>query len=171
MRTNSSSAWTKGILLNWLVLRDAMTSIYDDLYKITTILCRDALIVKKTGRGRQRYILSHLIKGVWGVKKNGVAPFLFFGYLVSNKKERNDSWSLHMKIYHKQLECSRSTKTTGRGRSLGREPSPPSSTLYTHTGLQPNREWSDSALFYFSTKQKMEWLCFICQTRNRTTLF
>ena len=69
-----------------------------------------------------------------------------------------------MKINHKYLECSRSTKTTGCERSLGRERSPPSPTLYTHIALQPNKERSGYTLFYSSIKQKLERLYSVYQT-------
>jgi hypothetical protein len=53
-------------------------------------------------------------------------------------------------INSKYLECSRSTKTTGCEHS---HPSPP---LNSHMALQPNNKRNGSALFYSSTKQKME---------------
>ena len=74
-------------------------------------------------------------------------------------------------INSKYLGCSRSTKTTGCERSRVRERSYPSPPLNSHMTLQPNNKRSGSALFYSSTKQKMEWFRSACQTHNEMTQF
>jgi hypothetical protein len=103
------------------------------------------------------------------VDENEAVAFLFSVYFVLTKK--SGSCSLHIKIYHKYLEYSRSTKMTGCECSTGRKRPPLSPHLYTHVTLQPNKEQSSSALFYSSSKQKMERLCSACQTQNRPTPF
>jgi hypothetical protein len=74
-------------------------------------------------------------------------------------------------INGKYLGCSRSTKTTGCERSRGRERSPPSPPFNSHMTLQPNNKLSGYALFYSSTKQKMERFSSACQTQNEMTQF
>jgi hypothetical protein len=68
-------------------------------------------------------------------------------------------------INSKYLGCSRSTKTT---RCECSHPFPP---LNSHMALQPNNKRSGSALFYSSTKQKMEWFRSACQTQNEMAQF
>jgi hypothetical protein len=85
----------------------------------------------------------------------------FYVWLPHRRAER-----LLKSINSKYLGCPRSTKTTGCERSRGRERSHPSPPLNSHMTLQPNNKRSGSALFYSSTKRKMERFSSACQTQN-----
>jgi hypothetical protein len=91
--------------------------------------------------------------------------FFMFGF------QRRRAECLLESIYGKYLECSRSTKTIECERSCGHERSPPSPPLHTHMTLQPNNKRSGSALFYSSTKQKMERFRSAHQTQNEMAQF
>jgi hypothetical protein len=103
------------------------------------------------------------LRCVWlrsGGKWNDSILF-FYVWLPHRRAER-----LLKSINSKYLGCPRSTKTTGCERSRGRERSHPSPPLNSHMTLQPNNKRSGSALFYSSTKRKMERFSSACQTQN-----
>jgi hypothetical protein len=82
----------------------------------------------------------------------------YFLYVWFPTKEKRNDFGV------KYLESSRSTKTTGPKCSL---PSP----IHGHMALKPYNERSGSALFYSSTKQKIEQLCSAYQTHNEMAPF
>jgi hypothetical protein len=92
--------------------------------------------------------------------------YFFYVWLPWRRAER-----LLKSINSKYLGCSRSTKTTGCDRSRGRERSYPYPPLNSHMTLQPNNKRSGSALFYSSTKQKIERFRSAYQTQNEMAQF
>jgi hypothetical protein len=86
--------------------------------------------------------------------------YFFYIWLPWRRAER-----LLKSINNKYLGCSRSTKMTGYERSH------PSPQLNSHMALQPKNKRSGSALFYSSTKQKMERFRSACQTQNEMAQF
>jgi hypothetical protein len=87
--------------------------------------------------------------------------FLMFGFIGG---ERSGSWCLYMvNIWDVLAPPKRPDASAQR--------SPPSPPLHSHMALQPNNERSGSALFYSSTKQKMERFRSACQTLNEMAQF
>jgi hypothetical protein len=75
-----------------------------------------------------------------------MALILFLDVWFTTKKEWN---GLGVSIYLVSIVDMLPFHKNDRMRALS-----PSPTLYIHMALQPNKERSGSALFYFSTKQK-----------------
>jgi hypothetical protein len=86
---------------------------------------------------------------VWLISGEKNGSNLISRCLVYNKKGVEWSWSLH--IYRNLVSIVDMLPFHKNDRMRALSPSP---TLYIHMALQPNKERSGSALFYFSTKQK-----------------